>query len=165
MLVTSPVRKATISDRGRILRMCEENHAENGQFSYSQRKVEGMVDRAFNNGGAVIGVVGREVIEGMILLLISQFWYTEDWCLEELQNYVSPEFRRSTNAKDMIRFAKRCSDEIGIPLVIGVVANERLRPKMELYRRELGDPVGGYFLYSHDDAIRMRCAQGILAQA
>lgn len=165
MLVTSPVRKATISDRGRILRMCEENHAENGQFSYSRRKVEGMVDRAFNNGGAVIGVVGREAIEGMILLLISQFWYSDDWCLEELQNYVSPEFRRSTNAKDMIRFAKRCSDEIGIPLVIGVVANERLRPKMELYRRELGDPVGGYFLYSQNPDTYARCAQGILAQA
>lgn len=147
-ITTLPVRKAVAADRARILQMCEENHAENGQFSFCKPKVAAMVDRAFNGGGAVIGVTGRDTIEGMILLLISQFWYTEDWCLEELQNYVSPEYRRSTNAKDMIRFAKRCSDEIGIPLVIGVVANERLKPKMELYRRELGDPVGGYFLHN-----------------
>lgn len=147
-LITSPVRKAVLADREQILAMCRENHAENGQFSYSAGRVESMIDRAFNRGGALIGVIGKEEIEGMILLLISQFWYTEDWCLEELQNYVRPEFRRSTNAKEMIRFGKRCSDEIGIPLVIGVVANERMRAKMELYRRELSEPVGGYFMHN-----------------
>jgi hypothetical protein len=30
--------------------------------------------------------------------------------------------------------------------VIGVVSNERTKAKMELYRRQLGEPVGGYFL-------------------
>lgn len=147
-LITSPVRKAQPEDRQQILEMCEENHRENGQFGLSPKKVTAMVDRAFTGGGAVIGVVGgHNSIEGMLLLLISQFWYTDDWCLEELQNYVRPEFRRSTHAKDMIAFGKRCSDEIGIPLVIGVVSNERTRAKMELYRRQLGDPVGGYFLH------------------
>lgn len=159
-ITISPVRKALISDRGRILQMCRENHVENGQFSFSERKVTEMIDRAFNGGGAVIGVVGRERIEGMIVLLISQFWYTEDWCLEELQNYVSPEFRKSTNAKDMIRFAQRCSDEIGIPLVIGVVSNERTRAKMELYRRQMGDPVGGYFLHNPTRSIMATLSAG-----
>lgn len=157
MLVTSPVRKALPQDRQQILGMCEENHRENGQFSLSPTKVAAMVDRAFNGGGAVIGVVGgHNSIEGMLLLLISQFWYTDDWCLEELQNYVRPEFRRSTHAKDMIGFGKRCSDEIGIPLVIGVVSNERTKAKMELYRRQLGEPVGGYFL--HNPTIEMTAA-------
>jgi hypothetical protein len=147
-LITSPVRKAQPEDRNQILEMCEENHRENGQFSLSMRKVTDMVDRAFTGGGAIIGVVGpHNSIEGMLLLLISQFWYTDDWCLEELQNYVRPEFRRSTHAKEMIKFGKRCSDEIKIPLVIGVVSNERTRPKMELYRRQLGEPVGGYFIH------------------
>ena len=147
-LITSPVRKAVAADRDQILAMCEENHRENGQFSFSATKVMTMIDRAFTGGGAVIGVVGdHNSIEGMLVLLISQFWYTDDWCLEELQNYVRPEFRRSTHAKDMISFAKRCSDEIGIPLVIGVVSNERTKAKLELYRRQLGDPVGGYFLH------------------
>lgn len=148
MISTLPVRKARLADRPRILKMCEENHADNGQFSYSKHKVEEMIDRAFSNGGAVIGVVGQSEIEGMIVLLISQFWYTEDWCLEELMNYVSPPFRRSNNAKDLIRFAKRCSDEIDIPLVIGVVSNERVEAKMRLYKREMGEPVGGYFIHN-----------------
>jgi len=147
MLKTIPVRKARPEDRDTILRICEQNHAENGQFSLAMPKVEAMVDRAFSKKGAIIGVVGREKIEGIIILLIAQFWYTEDWCLEEVMNFVLPEYRRSTHAKDMIAFAKRCSDDIGIDLVIGVVANERTKAKIELYRRQLGDPVGGYFIH------------------
>jgi len=148
MLVTIPVRKAVKADEPAILDLCKENHAENGQFSLAMPKVEGMVRRAFDAGGAIIGITGSPGrVEGAILLLITQFWYTEDWCLEEIFNYVKPEYRRSTHAKDMIKFGMRCSDELHIPLVIGVVANERTRAKMELYRRQLGDPVGGYFLH------------------
>ena len=147
MLTTLPVRKAGPADRDAVLDLCRMNHEENGQFSLSMPKVETMVDRAFNNGGAIIGVVGRARVEGFILLLISQFWYTQDWCLEEIMNFVHPDHRRSTHAKDMVRFGVRCSDELEIPLVIGVVANERTKAKMELSRRQLGDPVGGYFLH------------------
>lgn len=147
MLTTIPVRKARPQERDTILKICRQNHEENGQFSLAMPKVEAMVDRAFSNQGAIVGTVGRERIEGIIIMLISQFWYTEDWCLEEVMNFVLPEHRRSTHAKDMIAFAKRCSDEIGIPLVIGVVANERTKAKIELYRRQLGDPVGGYFIH------------------
>lgn len=147
MIVTSPVRKATLGDRAQILQMCEENHRDNGQFTLAPHKVETMIDRALNGGGAIIGVVGKDQIEGMLALFIGQHWYTDDWCLEEIQNYVRPQFRKSTHAKDMINFGVRCSDELGIPLVIGVVSNERTRAKMELYRRQLGDPCGGYFIH------------------
>jgi hypothetical protein len=147
MLVTIPVRKAKPQDRPEILRICEQNWKENGQFSLAMPKVEAMVDKAFANQGAIIGKVGRDRIEGIIIMLIAQFWYSEDWMLEEVLNYVLPEHRRSTHAKDMISFAKRCSEEIGIPLVIGVVSNERTKPKIELYRRQLGDPCGGYFIH------------------
>lgn len=147
-IISLPVRKATVEYREPILDLCRQNHAENGQFGLSMPKVEAMLDRAFNREGAIIGIVGgHNSVEGAILLSINQFWYTDEWCLEEIFNYVRPEFRRSTNAKDMIDFAKRCSDELCIPLIIGVVSNERTRAKIELYRRRLGDPVGGYFLH------------------
>lgn len=147
-IITSPVRKAGRADEPDIMEICKQNHGENGQFSLSLPKVHDMVARAFDGRGAIIGAVGApDRIEGAILLLITQFWYTEDWCLEEIFNYVRPEYRRTTHAKDMISFGKRCSDELNIPLVIGVVSNERTRAKMELYRRQLGEPVGGYFLH------------------
>jgi len=147
MLTTLPVRKAVPADRATILEVCRQNHEENGQFSLAPNKVEAMVDRAFNRDGVIIGAVGNGRIEGIIMLLIAQFWYTDDWCLEEILNFVRPDYRRSTHAKDLIRFAVRCSDEIKIPLCIGVVANERTKAKLELYRRQLGEPVGGYFLH------------------
>lgn len=147
MLITSPVRKAVLADKPEILEMCVENHRDNGQFSLSMSKVEAMIDKAFNRGGTVVGVVGDNRIAGMILLNISQFWYSDDWALEEIQNYVRPQHRKSTYAKDMMHFARRCSDELGIPLVIGVVSNERTRAKMELYKRQFGEPCGGYFIH------------------
>lgn len=155
MLTTIPVRKAVASDRAVILNICHRNHEENGQFSLAPKKVEAMVDRAFTGGGAIIGVVGRDQVEGIIMLLISQFWYTDDWCLEEIMNYVLPDYRRSTHAKDMIKFGIRCSDELSIPLVIGVVSNERTKPKIELYRRQLGEPVGGYFIHRPAGAVSL----------
>src|ERR1700677_1927884 len=156
MLVTIPVRRASPIDRGPILETCRLNHAENGQFSLSMSKVETMVNKAFNRGGAIIGLVGgHNRIEGAILLNVGQFWYTDDWCVEEIFNYVHPEFRKSTHAKDMIDFGKRCSDELAIPLVIGVVSNERTRAKLELYRRQLGEPAGGYFIYPQDHATKV----------
>lgn len=147
-ITTLPVRKASVEDRPGILDMCRENHAENALFGISFPKVEAMIDRAFNRAGMVIGVMGAPTaLEAMIVMEISQFWYTDDWCLDEVMNYVRPEFRKSTRAKDMIAWAKRCSDELVIPLVIGVMANERTEAKMGLYQRQLGKPVGGFFFH------------------
>lgn len=148
MLVTSPVRKAKPEDRAEVLHICEQDHRENGQFTLSKPKLEATVSRVLDGSAGVIGLIERSAgIEAIIMMQIGQFWYTDQWCLEETLNYVRPEFRKSTNAKDMISFGKRCSDELNIPLVIGVVSNERTKAKIELYRRQLGEQVGGYFIY------------------
>lgn len=148
MLVTSPVRKAVPSDEPDLMALCHELHEDNAQFTMSDRKVEEMMKRAFNGGGAIIGAIGPVGrVEGAILLLIDTFWYTDDWSLHEIFNFVRPAYRKSTYAKDLINFGKRCSDELAIPLAIGVVSNHRTRAKMGLYERQLGPPVGGYFLY------------------
>ena len=156
MLKTIPVRRAVPADMPALIDLCIENHGENGQFSLNMPKVEDMLGRAFGKKDAVIGITGQPGrVEGAILLLISQFWYTQDWCLEEVFNYVRPEYRRSTHAKDMIQFGIRAADELAIPLVIGVVSNERTRAKVELYRRQLGDPVGGYFIHRPAGAVSL----------
>jgi hypothetical protein len=148
MLITSPVRKAKPDDRDEVLRICVQDHSENGKFPLSVSKLEKKVSEILDDNAGVIGIIQRQrEIEAIMILQLAMFWYTDQWMLEEVLNYVRPEFRRSTNAKDMISFGKRCSDELGIPLVIGVVSNERTKPKLELYRRQLGEPVGGYFMY------------------
>jgi hypothetical protein len=148
MLVTSPVVKARPSDKEAVIEICKEDWKENGWFSLSVPKLEDTVSRILDKGEGVIGLIRRSEIEAIMVLNISQFWYSSDYCLEEMLNFVRPQYRRSTNAKDMIQFAKRCSEEIGIPLVIGVTSNERTKPKIELYKRQLGESCGGYFIWN-----------------
>lgn len=149
MIITSPVRKALLADKDEVLDICAQDHAENGQFSYAPDKVERTVNKILADNEGVIGIIRRKAdIEAIMILEIGQMWYTDDWCLKETINYVRPRYRRSTNAKDMISFGKRCALEIGLPLMVGVVSNERTAAKMELYRRELGEARGGYFIYN-----------------
>lgn len=128
--------------------MCRKLHEENGIFSFSERKVRNCLQSAWNGQGGIIGVIGVPgKIEGSICLTIGDYFYTDEFNLSELWNFVLPEYRKSTNAKELIRFAVRCSDEIGIPLIIGVISNERTIAKIGLYRRLLGDPAGGFFVH------------------
>ena len=46
-----------------------------------------------------------------------------------------------------MKFAQRCSDEIKVPLVIGVLTNNRMEGKVRLYRRQMGVPAGAFFVY------------------
>ena len=85
----------------------------------------------------------------MIYLCLRQYWYAKDGDvhLEEFLAFVRPEFRKSNNAKALIEFAKSSSDRLGVPLLIGIVSNEKTAQKIRLYRRRLGEPAGAYFMY------------------
>ena len=149
MIVTSPVRKATEADLPELMELCRALHAENAMFAMNDAKVADMLKRAFDGRGAVIGALGEAgSIQGAIHLIITSFWYSDEFCLEELYSFVLPQYRKSENAKELINFAKRCSTELGIPLVIGVVSNIRTRAKVGLYSRQLSEPVGAYFAYN-----------------
>jgi len=149
-LTTAPfVRKADIRDEPELMAMCMELHRENGLFPMAEDKVRAYLRRAFSRNGAVIGVIGeRGKIEGSIYLLIGGFWYSEEWHLEELFSYVRPQYRKSNNAKELINFAKRCSDDLGIPAVIGIISNDRTKAKVQLYQRQLGTASGAFFVYN-----------------
>lgn len=148
MLTTSRVRRAEPDDEADILAMCREMHRENGMFTMSDGRVKDLISRAFNKQGAVIGVIGkRGRLEASIYLLVTNIWYSEDFHLEELWNFVRADFRKSDNAKDLVAFAKRCGDEIGLPVLIGIMSNIRTKEKIRLYQRQLGEPIGAFFLH------------------
>lgn len=149
MLTELPVRKAGPQDAPELMEMCRALHAENAMFKMNEAKVGDMLSRAFDGRGAIIGALGETgSIQGAIYLLITNFWYSDEFCLEELYSFVLPQYRKSSHAKNLIGFGKRCADELGIPLVIGVVSNIRTQAKVNLYKRQLSDPVGAYFAYN-----------------
>lgn len=145
----TPVRIAGADEEESIMALCRELYSENGLFSFDDDLVRGMLRRAFQKQGGIIGVIGDHgKLEGAIYMLISHFWYSHDPHLEELWSYVLPAHRKTSNAKHLISFAKTCSDRLNIPLVIGIVSNERTEAKVKLYQRQLDKPSGAFFLYN-----------------
>lgn len=142
------VRIATRDDEPEIIRLLHLMHAENGMMPLDEDCAREVFARAFNRQGGIIGVIGEPGdIQAMLYLLVTRFWFTRDNHLEELFNYVRPDHRKSDFADTLITFAKKCSDDIGIPLVIGVMTNRHMAQKVRLYRKSLGYPAGAFFVY------------------
>jgi len=76
-------------------------------------------------------------------------WYSDTEILEEKTVFIHPKFRKASGgrARKLCRFSKRVADELGLPMIIGVLSNHRASGKMRLYESEFGSPAGGFFLY------------------
>lgn len=147
MTSKSVVRLATPEDEAGIFHLCKLLHGENGLFPMDDELVEETIKNGITQNGGIIGLIGPpDALEGIIYLSISHFWYSRKPHLEELFNFVHPDFRRSDHAKALIDFAKSCTSG-NIRLVIGVVSNERTEAKVRLYERRLGKPAGAFFVY------------------
>ncbi len=147
MIDAPQVRVALPSDEDEVMDLCWALHRENGLFPMSGEKVRDVLRLASGKKGGIVGVIGKPgKIEAAIYLLIATQWYTDEWHLEELFSYCRPEYRKSGNAKALIKFAEQCSIELKLPLTIGVISNIRTKAKIELYKRQLGDPAGAFFV-------------------
>jgi hypothetical protein len=60
---------------------------------------------------------------------------------------VHPKHRRSRHANALLKYSKHLSDEVGIPLLIGIISNKRTEAKVRLYRKHLPE-TGSFFLYN-----------------
>lgn len=140
-------RYATQADEAQMMDLCRTLHADNGLFNLDEGMVRKMLYRAFNREGGIIGVIdGENEIAAAIYILLSNFWYSKDTHLEELFSFVRPAYRKSDYARQLLAFAKECQKAIGVPLVIGVLTNQRMEAKVNLYRKKLGKPAGAFFV-------------------
>lgn len=138
-----------MADLPQILEMGRELYLENSLMPLSESSTLEVITSAINGENGVIGVIGSiGHVEAMIHLTIGKFWYTESPHVEELYNYVRPEFRKSNNAKSLIEFAKDTAKKMGVPLLISILSNERTQTKIRLYERVLGKSAGAFFLYN-----------------
>ncbi len=130
------VRLAVPEDRDGLVRLTDMLHGENGLFSLSPRKRDGLLDRYYRREAAIMGVIG-DVGEPVatIYLSISQPEYTDDFALVETWNFVAPEHRRTTYARQLIAYAKAMSDSLKLPLCIGILSNHRTEAKVRHVRQ------------------------------
>jgi hypothetical protein len=145
------VRFAVPADEDAMFDLGVLAHAEAAQHSMDEEKVRAALNAMCHRRSAMAGVIGPEggPLKGMVLLQLDCIWYSPEFQLLELTNFVHPEHRRSHYAKQLINFAKRCSDNLDIDLMIGVVSNERTKAKVRLYERQLPN-VGSFFCYHPD---------------
>ena len=148
------VRIVGQEDEEEVMGLCRDLHDENGIFTLDENKVRAMLRRAFTRDGGILGAIGPSgSIEGLIYMLVSTFWYSEQPHLEELFMYVAPQFRKTRNAIELMHFAKWCSEQSGFPLIIGVISNERTEGKVRLYQRQFDKPLGNFFFYKANGAL------------
>ena len=143
------VRLATAHDEQAIMELCHMLHGENGVFAMSDDHVRNILASAFRRQGGIIGVIDGDdgQLEGCILLTIQRMWYSDQFFLDEMFSFVRPDRRGRGQARALIEFAKGAADKIGVPLLIGIISNQRTEAKVRLYQRQLGAPAGAFFLY------------------
>ena len=149
------VRLATPDDMQAVYDLMMLAHEECGEHKVSPEKVLQKIALATHRQASLIGVVGpvgERFLKGYVLLIIEPVWYSDDYQLLEVSNFVHPDHRRSDYAKQLIVFSKRCAENLSLDLTMGVYSNERTEAKVRLYRRQL-PPVGAFFCYKPNKEI------------
>jgi GNAT superfamily N-acetyltransferase len=142
------IRMADEHDEFEIFKLCAMMHEEQPYHPLSWDKVVPMVHLATRRERGIIGVIGdRHDLKAAIFLLIDPIWYSDEWQLMEFFNYVRPDARKTRYAADLINFAKKCADDLGLDLTVGVFSNIRTEAKIRLYSR-LVPKMGAFFCYS-----------------
>lgn len=148
----APIRVGTPDDVHGIMDLALMATEENGLINPDVTKLLQHVWSALNKDNGLMGIIGNpnEPPEAAILLRISNLWYGNDEILEERALFVRPDLRSAQGgrARRLADFAKQASDELGIPLLIGVLSNHRTAGKIRMYQRIFGEPAGAFFLYN-----------------
>jgi len=145
------IRTGTPEDIYEMMDLALMACAENGFVNPDRTKLMTELWQALNLNYGMIGIIGKEngPIEGAILLRIGPMWYSHDMVVEEKAIFIHPDHRgaKEGRARKLVEFAKKAADDLGIPLLIGVLSNKRTEGKIRLYERQLGKPSGAFFLY------------------
>ena len=143
------VKLAIPDDYPEIMRLLLSAHDEIGKYPISMQKLANLVAMHFNGSGAIVAVIpgahGR--LKGVLCLLISTPWYSEAFLLQEMILFVEPESRKSTCAKQLMIFAKKAAEKLGLELAIGINTNVETDAKVRLYRRQFV-PEGAFFSHN-----------------
>ena len=136
---------------------------ENGFLDASPARILQEIYPALCPDHGLVGIIGTPggPIEGAILMRIGKMWYSEVDVLEERFVFIHPNYRsaKGGRAAKLCEFAKKTSDTLGIPLIIGVLSNHRTAGKVKMYQRIFGESAGAFFLYGARTDSSMNAAE------
>jgi hypothetical protein len=145
------IRVGAPEDLDEIMVIAVQAAEENGFLEANPRKLAEEIYPALCQDHGIVGLIGRkgEAIEGIVVLRIGTMWYSDTPVVEEKAIFIHPEYRsaKGGRATRLCEFSKKVSDTLGIPLIIGVLSNNRTEAKVRMYERQFGKPSGAFFLY------------------
>lgn len=148
---TLTIRLATTDDMAEVMKLaitaCEENAFLNASSELLAQEIWPAL--ALDHGLCpVIGPPGGE-IQGLALLRFGKMWYSNQTILEEKAVFIYPQYRsaKGGRARKLVEYSKHVADELGMPLIMGVLSGTRTKGKTALYTRFFGEPMGAFWLY------------------
>jgi hypothetical protein len=147
------VRTGTLADLEEVMELAIMASDENGFLEASPARLVSEIYPALMQDHGICGLIGQSggIIEGVVLLRIGPMWYSDpsNLVVEEKAIFTHPDYRdaKGGRARKLCEFSKKVADDLGIPLVIGVLSHERTRSKVKMYERVFGEPAGAFFLY------------------
>lgn len=146
------VRTGTPEDVHPMMALALTACEENGLTNPDPIKLLGEIWSSLNLVHGIVGIIGDagKPIEAALLLRAEPMWYSSDLSLVERAIFVHPDFRaaRGGRARMLVDFAKRASEMLGLPLVIGILSSQRTEAKVRLYERSFGPPSGAYWIFN-----------------
>jgi len=150
------VRIAGPADYQECWRLLLQAFNENAMMSLAPDKVSWFLARCLDPQSiplgdtetrGVIGVIGEPgALVGLAFLTIGELWYSHDKNIEEFLVFVDPEHRRSNNIDLLHQWMKDQVEVTGIPLISGIISNNRTEAKCRLYRRRF-QKMGEFFIH------------------
>ncbi len=146
------VRTGTPSDMEGVMALTMACHTENGFVNANMPQIVNDVWASLTQQGGIAGVIGGNgsPLEGCVVIRIGTAPYSTKEVLEEKFLFVHPDFRAAKigRARRLAEFTKTVSDSLALPLLIGVLSNQRTKAKVRMYERIFGEPAGAFFLYN-----------------
>jgi N-acetylglutamate synthase-like GNAT family acetyltransferase len=144
------IRIATTDDMEEVMRLAIAASEDNSFIPASPALLAREIWPALCQDHGLCAVIGPPggAIEGLVLLRVGAMWYSEQTVVEEKAVFVYPEFRaaKGGRARRLCEYSKHVAQELGLPLLIGILSNERTAAKVKLYERTFGPPSGAFWL-------------------
>lgn len=146
------IRLGTPADLDEVMAAAVAAVAEIGLVDPDPERLLQDVWPALNQDRGIVGIICKPggKAEGGVLLRVGKMWYSNQDVLEERVIFIPPEFRniKGGRATRLCEFSKKAAEDLGMPLLIGVMSSVRTEAKVKMYERQFGKPTGAVFLYN-----------------
>lgn len=150
------VRAATPADEQAILDLLLLDVAENAAHVAppDEARILAHIQHGTQKKGGIIGVIdgpdGKPV--ACCVMIELQWWWSRQYCFQELVLFVHPDHRKSNHLRDLLNFQRWVSDAMTknfgyrVYLLCGVLGVHHVREKIMLYKRKFRQ-AGAIFIY------------------